>query len=334
MRLAIAAAGAITLATFSAAVAQPIELKYAYAGSPTSGAYTNAVVPWAENIKRDSDGTLEFKLYPGPALASAQNVYDRLLNGVFEACYGIVGFYQQQFPKLGVAMLPFEARTPHEAGLALWRLYEKGMFADELSAVKGLAFPVFTNMSVHAKKPVRTMADLAGVKVATMSRTMGEIVERLGGTPIALPHTDFYTGLQRGTVTGAGISWTGLHGLKLAEVTTHHVDLSIMGEGGFHFMNKQAYEKLPAKAKAAVDKNSGVPFSNLLAAALQKMDDEGRAYTTGLPGHTIIKLAPDEEARWRQTLAPITDAWVKATPNGAQVLAAYREEVGRIRAGQ
>lgn len=335
-RFAVAVLMATTVATGVSATtrSEPIQLKYAYAGSPASLAYTEAVVPFAEQITRAADGAIEVKLFPGNALASAQNVYDRLLNGVFEMCYGILGFYQEQFPKATVAMLPFESGNAHEAGLALWRLHERGVMGDEMAAVKVLALPVFTNMSIHARKPIQAMADFQGVKVATMSRTMGDIVDRLGGTPIALPHTDFYAGLQRGTVGAAGVGWVGLKGLKLAEVTSYHLEVPLMGEGGFHFMNKAAFAKLPAQAQAAIDAASGVKFSDMLAAAIQKMDDDGRSYTLGLPGHALVQLPDAEVARWRNQLAPLTEAWVKATPDGARVLSAYREEVARIRAGQ
>ena len=34
-------------------------------------------------------------------------------------------------------------------------------------------------------------------------------------------------------------------------------------------------------------------------------------------------------ALWKQRLAPIADEWVKETPDGARVLAAYRSEIAK-----
>jgi len=48
-------------------------------------------------------------------------------------------------------------------------------------------------------------------------------------------------------------------------------------------------------------------------------------------GQKIDTLAPAEEAKWRKTVAPIVDEWVKNTPDGAKVLAAFREEVEKVR---
>jgi hypothetical protein len=51
-----------------------------------------------------------------------------------------------------------------------------------------------------------------------------------------------------------------------------------------------------------------------------------------MPDH-VIKHVPDTElAQWKARVQPIVDEWVKATPNGAKVLAAYRAEIAKIEA--
>jgi len=42
-------------------------------------------------------------------------------------------------------------------------------------------------------------------------------------------------------------------------------------------------------------------------------------------------LDPAEEARWKEAVAPVTEDWVKSTPDGAHVLAAFRDEVKAVR---
>jgi hypothetical protein len=52
-----------------------------------------------------------------------------------------------------------------------------------------------------------------------------------------------------------------------------------------------------------------------------------------LPNQHINRLDPAEERRWAQQVAPTSEAWVRTTPNGAAVLAAYRAAVLEARAG-
>lgn len=330
-----AVAASLVAVIAGAASAEPVLLKYAYPGAPQALIYTQAMVPWAEEVNKAAEGTIEVKLFPGMGLAQPQNVLDRVQNGVAEMGYMLVGFYSDQFRRSMVAMLPYESRTPQEAALANWRLYEKGVFADEFARVMPLAMPVFTNMSIHSKKPIRTMADMKGVKVASMSRTMSEVVEKLGGTPITMPPADFYASLQRGVVDAAGIGWPGIPPFKLTEVTTYHIQTSLTGEGAHQIMSRDAYAKLPAKGKQTLDRLGGLHYSKMYADAIAAMDKQGIDMTNTAPNkQTIVTLAPDEEARWQAQARAVVDAWIAKTPDGLGVLAAYRAEIANIRAGR
>ncbi len=113
-----------------------------------------------------------------------------------------------------------------------------------------------------------------------------------------------------------------------------HLEEPLSGEAAFCAMNKSVYARLPAKAKAAVDKYSGEIFSRWLGEAIDGDFEQNRAAARKMPGHMLVKLAPDERKTWEARLAPVTENWVKATPNGAAVLAAFREEIAKIRAGK
>jgi lysylphosphatidylglycerol synthetase-like protein (DUF2156 family) len=64
------------------------------------------------------------------------------------------------------------------------------------------------------------------------------------------------------------------------------------------------------------------------------MDDFAQANVAKQPGQVIETIPKDEQARWQKQLQALSDNWVKATPNGAAVLAGFREEIRKARAGQ
>ncbi len=327
------AAAALALPAARPAAADPVQLKYAYPGAPQAEIYSNGIVPWAKEVEKASGGAVEIKLFPGMALASPFNVYDRVINGVADFGFLLLGLYPQQFPRATVAMLPYAASNPHEAAVAMWRVYEKGLFGDELSKIKPIALFAFTNMSVHTHKPVHTLADLRGMKVATMSRTLSEVIRELGGTPITMPPGEFYQSLKRGTVDAAGIGWPGIMPFKLYEVTKFHLQASLSAEGGLNFMNKQSYARLPEAGRKAIDKLAGLPFSERMARTVASEDERGLAQTKKLH-QTITTLSPEEEKRWRKATDAVIAAWEKKTPNGPQVLAAFRKEIEAVRTGK
>jgi hypothetical protein len=84
-------------------------------------------------------------------------------------------------------------------------------------------------------------------------------------------------------------------------------------------------------AQKAVDSLSGEGFTRRMAKLSQRMDTEGREAVAAMPNQHISRLDPAEEKRWAQLVAPVTEGWVKSTPNGSAVLAAYRAEIVKAR---
>jgi hypothetical protein len=97
--------------------------------------------------------------------------------------------------------------------------------------------------------------------------------------------------------------------------------------------NKGFHAKLPAQAKTAFEKNAGYAASKAFGVVIDAVAVDQFDTVKAMPGHTQAYLAPEEKARWRALFTPITDEWVKATPNGAAILAAYRDAILKVRAG-
>jgi len=49
--------------------------------------------------------------------------------------------------------------------------------------------------------------------------------------------------------------------------------------------------------------------------------------------HVFVSLTPEQAAKWREKVAPVTAHWVKATPNGEKILATYREFLAKAKSG-
>jgi TRAP-type C4-dicarboxylate transport system substrate-binding protein len=202
---AIFLAAASTIA-FSAQ-AEPMQLRLASPSAPQGQINQGVVIPWAEEVSKASDGTLEIKVFPGPALANYGNVYDRTIQGVVEAAFGIFGPITSDFPKSSVVALPFETKTGEEAALAMWRLYAKGVIASEFQKIHLLAVNVFPNVSLHLRnKQVKTLADMNGLKITGEGRVIGRSLTALGAAPVTIPVTELYNATQRATVDGSAIA--------------------------------------------------------------------------------------------------------------------------------
>jgi TRAP-type C4-dicarboxylate transport system substrate-binding protein len=246
--------------------------------------------------------------------------------------YIVLGPLGGKFPGSGVVELPSDISGAREGAGAFWKLIEDGLVSGEFAEVRPLAVFVFPQNMMNTARPVASLADIKGLRVATLSKGAGDIADRLGGAPISTNPAGLYELLQRRTVEAAIIGWLGLAVFKLPEVTTHHILHGLDSGGGALVMNKDAYAKLPAKARQAVDRNTGAAASLALGAGFDKIFGDAEKAVRNAPGRTFITVTPAERERFaREVAAPLTEEWVKKTPNGAAILAAYRAEAARLR---
>ncbi|HLI22088.1 MAG TPA: hypothetical protein VKV32_13265, partial [Stellaceae bacterium] len=81
------------------------------------------------------------------------------------------------------------------------------------------------------------------------------------------------------------------------------------------------------QAKAAIDKYSGEAFSDRLGLANERANREEAKRVASLPGQSVTNLSSEQYPLWEKRIQPVIEQWVKATPDGAKVLAAFREEL-------
>jgi TRAP-type C4-dicarboxylate transport system substrate-binding protein len=332
-RALIAAAVLAAAAAGEAGAAEPTLLKFAYPAPPQGWVIDRGLNPWVKRVEAAADGALEIRVYPGSAIANFRNVYDRLLNGVAEFAFGTFGAIEDQFPKSSVTGLPFLADTSAEAGLALWRLYESGVAADEYARVKPIAMFGFGDTGLHFTKPVTRLDELKGMKVFANGRSITKVLAAVGAVSITSNPGELYQGLSRGLAEGAAFTWPGIQAFKLTELIKDHLDVPFGKTGGYFFMNKDAYAKLPEKSRAAVDRHSGEVFTKLMGKGADEEDASQRDQVLAHPGQTNRALSAADLERMKQMVAPLIEEWAAATPDGARVLAAYRAELERIRKG-
>jgi TRAP-type C4-dicarboxylate transport system substrate-binding protein len=323
-----------SLFIFHSSNAEPVSLKYAFPAPPFSLLNVWAMTPWIEDVNKASDGTLEIKLFPGPSLANFGNVYDRVTSGVAEFGFGLLGQYAGQFPKTDVVALPFAGDNSHQAGVAMWRLYAGGVIANEYERVKPVGLFTLNASSFHtSSKPLKAVEDFKGVKLAVTSRTTGQYLEILGGVPIAMSPAEVYQAVQRGLVAGTSLGWPAVPTFKLEEVTKYHLDVPYSLNPAFVFMNKEAFARLPEKARTTIDNLSGEALSKALGTSSDTNDREVHAKVLAGAGQVLTRIDAAEMERWKRVLAPLTEQWVKNTQDGQKVLDAYRAEVARFKAG-
>lgn len=336
---AVCAAAIFFGATSLAAAQQPITLRLATFGPPTSYFYVDTILPWAEAVSKDSQGTIEIKHFGGGVLANAGNMLDSVMTGAADIGWGVQSANPAKFVKSSIVGLPFAYATGEEGATALWRLHDKGMIASDYSDLKVLGFTAFVGGDIMTKaKKIEKLEDMKGLKIRVAGKLQSDTVAMLGATPVQVPIDELYSALDKGVVDGTAGSFAGVRAFKLHEVGRYFLDVTLNGAAGMLIMSQAAFDKLPAPAKAALNKHSGEALSRALGKSNDAELDRGKAVVIDAAKagklFGIYSLPASEQARFAKAVEPAEQDWVKATPDGARVLSAMRTEVQAIRAGK
>jgi TRAP-type transport system periplasmic protein len=330
MRTAIFLAAAVSAAVpLAGPAAEPITLKLGFPPPSVSHFYAGTLVPWAKAVETATRGALKIQIYPGGTLASHRNAYDRVLNGVADIVFGLHGMLGNTFQKTTVTALPGILATGAQCTAAVWRLYTSGVIAGEYQKVHPLGFSCFPPTSIIARREIRSLDDMKGMKISVSSRIYGREAEILGAAPITLATPEIYQSMQRGLVDGAMVGMAAVAAYKLTEVAGDYFDAPMGQTTEYLLMNKASYEKLPEEIRNVFDKTTGLSLSESLGKSAQEESDMGLKRVEAAH-QKVTAMADAELGKLRKLMKPVVDQWLKATPDGEHVLEAYRAELAKL----
>jgi TRAP-type C4-dicarboxylate transport system substrate-binding protein len=302
----------ICLLAFPLFAKNPVELRLSSFTPPTHIMNTKVLQPWIENVEKQTNGLVKITLYPGSTLGSPMDQYDLVVRGAAHVSWGFPGYTPGRFPLTSVMDLPFMSPSAEIGSRIVQRLYDNGYLKSEFEDVKLLALGVPTSIDLHSKKkPVRTLEDLRGMRIRVLSPIMGKIIKKWGGVPVAMPATEIFIALDRGTIDAMFTDPLTLYALKCNEVTEYHTNVGIASSPFFFIMNKETWDQLPADVKEIIDGLSGEYFSADLNG---RMIDELERKTwkrLEMEGHSVYTLSPEERERWKISAETAIDEWVR-----------------------
>jgi TRAP-type C4-dicarboxylate transport system substrate-binding protein len=337
VRLALAALAAVAAAGVLAQPAfaeEPARLKFATV-SPAEGPLNVRLLhPWAARVNARGEPSVMLDVRDGYALGNFGNIYDRVLNDVVQIASGTQSSTSGKFPLSGFVALPMLFDKPEEASVAFWRVYKAGLLDGEYDETIPLFVATMENNGIQFARPVENPTDLKGVKLGALSKINGEVTQALGATPISLQLTEMYPALQRHLVDGISVAWTAYRPFKLGEVISTYVEAGLGSAAAHVFMSKKRFAALPEAGRKVLLEESGEMQSRAYGAYWTALADEVRREYAHKPGHTTIRLTPEQTAAWRAKLQGVVDNWARETPGGAKVLAAFKQHLADVQAGR
>ncbi|WAJ27432.1 sialic acid TRAP transporter substrate-binding protein SiaP [Antarcticirhabdus aurantiaca] len=205
-----------------AALAQT-KLSWAHVYEVTEPFHTESL--WAaEEIKKRTDGRYEIQVYPASQLGKEADINQGLTLGTVDIIISGSSFAAREFAPIGVTYYPYIFRNPEHLLAYTKSDVFKALAAgyEEESGHHIVAVTYYGTRHTTANKPVKTCADLNGVKMRVPDvPAYLAMPQACGANTAPIAFAEVYLALQNGTVEAQENPLTTIEAKKFYEVQSH-----------------------------------------------------------------------------------------------------------------
>jgi TRAP-type mannitol/chloroaromatic compound transport system substrate-binding protein len=256
----------------------------------------------ARLIGEMSGGRIEVKVYGAKELVPAFEVFDAVSRGTAEMGHGAAYYWKGKNEAFQFfSTVPFGMTAQEMNG---WLYYGDGMKLWEegyapFGVIPAPAGNTTVQMGGWFNKEINSLADLKGLKMR-IPGLGGEVLKRLGGTPVNLPGGELFTALTSGTIDAT--EWVGPYndlafGLYKAAKYYYYPGFHEPGTVLEAVINKQAFEKLPDDLQSIVRNACRIVNLDMAAeyaarnpGALKQLIDQHGVDVRSYPADVIAQL--------------------------------------------
>ncbi len=289
---------------FNLQAAKAAEYEWTFQTSETSGEPQFEMKrAWADNVEQMSDGRIAIEILPVGAVVQANQTLQAVRSGILQGHLTDPSYFTGQNPAFGmIGNLVGAWSDPYDfldymnnaGGEALYnRLVEPYGVHLIGAAATGLE-------SLPSSKPVHSIEDMQGLKLRAPEGMVYNIFEKAGATPVNLPGSEVYTGLEKGVIDAADYTVFATN-----QAQGLHEFASYPLYPGFHSLpmvavslNKQIWDELPADLRAILT-TSVDALAYEMVAELKTRDLQAVSEARQNPDIEIIDLPAEERARFR-----------------------------------
>lgn len=297
-------------------VAAAAEYEWTFQTSETAGEEQFKIKQhWADNINVMSNGRVKIEILPTGAVVPHNQTLDAVGSGILQGHLTDPSYFSglnPAFSMLGNLVgawgdpLEFMEYMQYGGGEELYNeLVEP--YNVHLIGAAATGLEAFVS-----KKPIRTVADLKGLKVRAPEGMVYEIFAKAGAAPVNLPGSEVYTGLEKGVIDAADYtvfstnhaqglhqfarypSYPGFHSLPMVAVS----------------MNKTIWDGLPPDIKKIMETATDALAFELVF-KLKAKDLAAVKEARADPNIEIIDMAPEERRKFRNIAKEEWAVWAK-----------------------
>jgi TRAP-type mannitol/chloroaromatic compound transport system substrate-binding protein len=305
----LAGAGAALAGAPMVVRAQPAPITLRFQSTwPVKFLYHEFATDFTKKVADLSNGRLDIKMLPAGAVVPGLQVVEATSKGVLDGGHGLAAFWFGKNTAFGLYGAGPDFGLDGNQLLA-WVEYGGGkeLFAEiqasaQLDIVSLLYGPVPCEPMGWFKKPIRSVADLKGLKFRTSGLAV-EMFNELGMSTVQMAPADIVPALDRGLLDGAEFaSASDDRIMGFPDVAKFYLQQSYHMSNNFCeiMINKKKYESLPDDLKVVLKMASHAASADMQWKSMHRMSQD------------FLELKAGQKVNAYRTPRPILDAQLKA----------------------
>ena len=267
--------------------------------APAGTTWMKEMKSGAKQIQERTAGRVKVKFYPGGVMGNDQSVHRKIKIGQLHGGAFTPGGLANVDSSIQSLGLPMLFRSLEEVDYVRDRMdtvlkqeMEKNGFV-----ILGISEGGFAR--ILSKQPMRDMESIRNSKVwVPEGDKIGQTVFRaLGITPISLPISDVFTGLQTGLIETVAVNPTSAIAFQWHTSTSFMTDVPITYIIGVLAVQQKAFAKLSAEDQQIVREEMGKVFERL--DKINRADNAAAKTALQNQGITFVTPKPGEVEQWR-----------------------------------
>jgi len=267
--------------------------------APAGTVWMKQMKAGAETIKEKTEGRVKLKFYPGGVMGNDASVHLKIKLGQLHGGAFTSGGLAHVYPDIQVLSLPMLFNNLDEVDYVRSRVDDslKQNMEKNGFVLLGIAEGGFAR--IMSKQP---MTDLESIRASKVWIPEGDVLVRetyktLGISPISLPISDVFTGLQTGLIETVSVTSTAAIAFQWHTSTSYLTDTPIIYLVGLLAIQKKAFEKISPEDQQIVREAITHAFNKL--DELNRSDNMQASEALKTQGIKFVKPSAEEYQRWK-----------------------------------
>jgi TRAP-type C4-dicarboxylate transport system substrate-binding protein len=291
---------------------------------PDGNFHTRNIMQFAADVDKATNGSLKIAIHSAGSLIKHAEIKRSVRQGTTPIGEMLESLSSNEAAVYGLDSVPFLA-TGYDASRKLYAAQkpylEKQLASEGLILLYSVPWPP---QGLYAKREIKSVDDLKGLKFRTYNAMIGRIAALAGAVPTQIEVPDLPTAFATGRVDVMITSASTGVDTKSQDYLTHYIDTQAWLPRNIVIVNKAAFDKLSAAEKKAVTDAAKAAEDRGWKLSIEEMTIKTKALKDA--GIKVLPPSPELKNGLAKIGSTITSEWEKAAgPDGAAMLAAYRK---------